>query len=103
MGTWFAKYYHSKGQTKKDHGAITNFALSNSPKEVTKFKYISPPKGSSISSCMGDLVLWIVSIPNQFDPWDVFFVVELVHMLENESFILGSEIDDSQPSFVFGL
>jgi hypothetical protein len=51
----------------------------------------------------GDLVLWIVSILNQFDPWDVFFVVELVQMLEKESFILGFEIDDSQPSFVFGL
>jgi hypothetical protein len=90
-----------KVKPKKYRGAITNFALSNSPEEVTK--YISPPKGSSISSFMGDLVLWTVSIPNQFEPWDIFFVVELVQMLEKESFILGSEIDDSQPSFVFGL
>jgi len=91
-----------KVRPKEDRGAITNFALSNSPEEVTKFKYISSPKGSSISSCMGDLVLWIVSIPNQFDPWDVFFVVELVQMLEEECFVLGSEIDDSQPSFILG-
>lgn len=46
--------------------------------------------------------LRIVSIPNQFDPWDVFFVVELVQMLEEECFVLGSEIDDSQPSFILG-
>jgi hypothetical protein len=51
-----------KVKPKKYRGAITNFALSNSPEEVTK--YISPPKGSSISSFMGDLVLWTVSIPN---------------------------------------
>jgi len=73
VGTWFAKYYHSKGQTKKDHGAITNFALSNSPKEVTKFKYISPPKGSSISSCMGDLVLWIVEHSKSIWPMGCLF------------------------------
>jgi hypothetical protein len=44
-----------KVRPKEDRGAITNFAFSNSPQEVTKFKYISPPKGSSISSCMGGL------------------------------------------------
>jgi hypothetical protein len=50
---------------------------------------------------MGNLSLRIVSIPNQFDPWDVFFVVEFVQMLE-ECIVLGSEIDDTQPSFVLG-
>jgi hypothetical protein len=51
---------------------------------------------------MGNLSLRIVSIRNQFDPWDVFFVVEFVQMLEEECIVLGSEIDDTQPSFVLG-
>jgi hypothetical protein len=44
---------------------------------------------------MRDLSICIVGIPYKVDPWNVFFVVELVKMLDQQGHVLISEIDNS--------
>jgi hypothetical protein len=78
--------------------AITYVASGNIPENCAQPLYILPPERANLPGGVQHLV-GIILAPNEIDPGNINFAIELVEMFEKESIFLHLQIDDSQTPF----
>src|SRR3954470_4979745 len=79
----------------------TQFDLGNSHKAIHKFGHIFPPKGATELSSMGHSFM-IISVLDKRYPRHILFIVKLVQVLHQESFIMQLQIEDAQTTLILG-
>jgi hypothetical protein len=52
------------------------------PLNRSKLEDVPPPKVALVFCCMWDFFICILCVPYQIDPWDIFFLVKFVQVLE---------------------
>src|SRR4051812_20042624 len=86
-------------RTEKHRVPRINLDGSHMSVQVSQLEYIFPPKGATKHSSMWHISI-IVGVPNERNPGDISLIVELMQMLQKESFILQLQIHDSHASFI---